>query len=78
MKINMKKVNRGSQLDHSDVSEIIQMALSDHVTFDDIFAQFGLKESDVKKIMRSNLKTGSYKAWRNRVREFSAKREFYK
>ena len=78
MNTDIKKVNRESQLDQSDVSEIIQMALSDHITFDDIFTQFGLKENDVKKIMRNNLKTGSYRTWRKRVREFSARREFYK
>ena len=78
MNTGIKKVNRAFQLDQSDVSEIIQMALSDHIAFDDIFTQFGLKENDVKKIMRNNLKTGSYRTWRKRVREFSARREFYK
>ena len=78
MNTDIKKVNREFQLDQSDVSEIIQMALSDHIAFDDIFTQFGLKENDVKKIMRNNLKTGSYRSWRKRVREFSARREFYK
>ena len=78
MKIDIKKVNHEFHLDQSDVSEIIQMALSDHVAFDDIFTQFGLKENDVKKIMRNNLKTGSYRSWRKRVREFSSRREFYK
>jgi uncharacterized protein (TIGR03643 family) len=78
MNTDIKKVNRAFQLDQSDVSEIIQMALSDHIAFDDIFTQFGLKENDVKKIMRNNLKTGSYRTWRKRVREFSARREFYK
>ena len=78
MNTDIKKVNRTFQLDQSDVSEIIQMALSDHIAFDDIFTQFGLKENDVKKIMRNNLKTGSYRTWRKRVREFSARREFYK
>ena len=78
MNTDIKKVNREFQLDQSDVSEIIQMALSDHIAFDDIFTQFGLKENDVKKIMRNNLKTGSYRTWRKRVREFSARREFYK
>ena len=78
MTIDVKQVNRKFQLDQSDVSEIIQMALSDHITFNEIFTQFGLKENDVKKIMRNNLKIGSYRSWRKRVREFSARREFYK
>ena len=37
---------------HDDLSEIIQMALSDHVTFSEIETQYGLKEDQVKKIMR--------------------------
>jgi uncharacterized protein (TIGR03643 family) len=54
------------------------MALSDHVSFTDITGQYGLLEKDVVKIMRANLKKGSYKAWRKRVNEFGARREFYK
>lgn len=62
----------------AELSEIIQMALSDHVQFADITGQYGLLEKDVVKIMRANLKKGSYKAWRKRVNEFGARREFYK
>ena len=35
-------------------------------------------KKDVKKIMRENLKSRSYKSWRKRVREFSDRREKYK
>ena len=62
----------------AELSEIIQMALSDHVSFKDITGQYGLLEKDVVKIMRANLKKGSYKAWRKRVNEFGTRREFYK
>lgn len=62
----------------SETSEIIEMALSDHVSFLDIQKQFGLRENDVKTLMRTNLKVRSYKAWRKRVREFSVRREHYK
>ena len=65
-------------LKQSDVSEIIQMALSDHIAFDDIYTQFGLNENAVKKIMRNNLKFSSYKAWRKRVSVFAKRRQFYK
>ena len=78
MKIALQKVNRELQLSQSDISEIIQMALSDHVAFDDIYSLFGLKETDVKKIMRKNLKLASYKTWRKRVQSFAKRREFYK
>ena len=54
------------------------MALSDHASFQQIEALYGLKESDVKRLMRQNLKPGSYKAWRRRVRTFSDRRAHYK
>lgn len=43
-------------------SDIVQMALSDHVLFGDIAEQYGLSEKQVKALMRATLKTGSYKA----------------
>ena len=66
------------QICNEELSEIIEMALSDHVRFEDIKSQYGLNESQVKKLMRQNLKTGSYKTWRSRVRKFGSRREFYK
>ena len=61
-----------------DIHEIIEMALSDHTSFQQIEALYGLKESDVKRLMRQNLKPGSYRAWRRRVRIFSDRRAHYK
>lgn len=65
-------------LEPSEISEIIEMALSDHISFGQIQSQYGLQENEVKKIMKTNLRVGSYKAWRKRVREFSSRREHYK
>ena len=65
-------------LQPEEVSDIIQMALSGHVSFTNIEKIYGLKESQVVRLMRSNLKTGSYRAWRKRVHEFGTRREFYK
>ena len=62
----------------SQKSEIIELALSDHATFDNIKSIYGIGEKDVKKLMRENLKSRSYKSWRKRVREFSDRREKYK
>ena len=62
----------------SEKSEIIELALSDHVSFNSIKLIYGISEDDVKKLMRDNLKPRSYKSWRNRVREFSDRREKYK
>ena len=60
------------------ISDIVQMALSDHVSFGDIKEQYGLSENQVKGLMRATLKTGSYKAWRKRVRTFGDRRAVYK
>ena len=62
----------------SEKSEIIELALSDHATFDNIKSIYGIGEKDVKKLMRENLKSRSYKTWRKRVREFADRREKYK
>ena len=54
-------------LKNSDIDRIIEMAWEDRTTFDSIEYQFGLKEQDVKQLMRENLKSSSYKLWRKRV-----------
>lgn len=60
------------------IAEIIEMALSDHVSFDQLRAVHGLAPNEVKALMMQQLKRGSYVAWRKRVRAFSERREFYK
>lgn len=66
---------------HSDpaiLGEIIEMALSDHASFDHIRALHGLGPDEVKALMRQNLKPGSYRAWGSRVRAFADRREVFK
>ncbi len=60
------------------LNEVIQMALSDHDSFAAIRALHGLGPDAVKTVMRQNLKAGSYRAWRKRVRQFGDRRESYK
>ena len=60
------------------ISGIIEMALSDHVSFGDIERDYGLSEKHVKALMRDTLRTGSYRAWRKRVRTFGDRRAQYK
>ena len=71
-------MSKTPQINPAHVSDIIQMALSDHVSFQDIRREYGIAEKDVKALMRDNLKTGSYRAWRKRVRTFGDRRETYK
>jgi uncharacterized protein (TIGR03643 family) len=59
-------------------SEVIEMALSDHTSFDAIKMLHGLSADEVKALMRANLKSGSYRAWRKRVRDFGDRRASYK
>jgi uncharacterized protein (TIGR03643 family) len=66
------------ELTQAQTSEIVEMALSDHVSFAAITLQYGISADQVKAIMRSTLKPGSYRAWRKRVRTFGDRREQYK
>lgn len=57
----MKKISE------SDLSRIIEMAWEDRTPFEAIEYQFGLKENDVREIMRKEMKLSSFKMWRKRV-----------
>ena len=59
---NMKEFNK------EEINRIIEMAWEDRTPFSAIEFQFGIKENDVRKIMRSNLKESSFKRWRERVK----------
>ena len=65
-------------LSPDQISDVIQMALSDQISFEHIQQQYGLREKEVKTLMRNNLRRGSYQAWRKRVRDFGSRRAFYK
>jgi uncharacterized protein (TIGR03643 family) len=60
------------------LGEVIDMALSDHVSFTAIKDLFGLDENQVKTIMRAHLRPARYRAWRDRVQAFGDRRAFYK
>lgn len=64
--------------DATILSEIVEMALSDHVSFEQIRAQHGLGPDQVRALMRACLKPGSYRAWRKRLRAFGDRRAVYK
>ena len=50
-----------------DISRIIEMAWEDRTPFEAIELQFGLKENEVREIMRREMKSSSFKMWRERV-----------
>ncbi len=54
---------------------IIEMAWEDRTTFESIEMQFGLKQEDVIKLMRKELKASSFKLWRERTKGRATKHE---
>jgi len=60
--VNLKELTTG------DISAVIQMAWEDRTTFVTIMERIGISESDVIKIMRSELKPDSFKLWRQRMK----------
>ena len=60
--VNLKELTTG------DISAVIQMAWEDRTTFETIMERIGISESDVIKIMRSELKPDSFKLWRKRMK----------
>lgn len=73
--MNKNSVMRAESMVFSEIEldRIIEMAWEDRTPFEAIKFQFGLAESDVKVLMKSELKLGSYKLWRKRVENCKTK-----
>lgn len=54
-------------LTEADISRIIEMAWEDRTPFEAVEQAYGLSEQEVIKLMRKELKQGSFKTWRARV-----------
>jgi uncharacterized protein (TIGR03643 family) len=65
--IDQSPINTTKQLTASDINRVIEMAWEDRTPFEAIKQQFNLRESDVKQLMKKQLRPGSYVAWRKRV-----------
>ena len=72
--IEIKIITR--HFDTAEVDRIIEMAWEDRTPFEAIDFQFNLKEKEVIKLMRSNLKISSFKIWRKRVSGRKSKHGF--
>ena len=59
----------------ASTSEIIALAWADDVSFDKIKRDTGMAEGEVIRLMRGNLKPGSFKIWRARVSGRKTKHE---
>ena len=54
--------------DEYSIDRVIEMAWEDRTPFEAIEYQFGIKENEVREIMRQNLKRSSFELWRKRVK----------
>lgn len=52
---------------NADIDRIIEMAWEDRTPFEAIELQYGLKENDVRELMRKHMKPASFRMWRKRV-----------
>lgn len=51
-----------------DFDRIIEMAWEDRTPFEAIEIQFGLRQQDVIRLMRQEMKPSSFKMWRQRTK----------
>lgn len=63
-------------LSEKELNQVIALAWCDKTTFEMIYDQTGLSHDEVKKIMKTYLKPGSYKKWRERVKTISNKHTY--
>ncbi|MDP5014379.1 MAG: TIGR03643 family protein [Schleiferiaceae bacterium] len=56
-----------NELSEADIDRVIAMAWEDRTPFEAIYAQFGLRENDVRALMRKHMKASSFRMWRERV-----------
>ena len=59
-----QKINN---LSDAEANAVVRMAWEDRTTFDQIKKLTGLSEAEVVKLMRRELKPGSFRLWRKRV-----------
>ena len=54
-------------MDQDNLNRIIEMAWEDRTPFDVIYKEFDITQNELERLMRNNLKPGSFKLWRKRV-----------
>ena len=59
----------------SDTSRIIEMAWEDRTSLDAILRVYGLNESNLKLLMKKELKPKSYTLWRERMKNSNLRHE---
>lgn len=61
----MKKTKQ--KLSAEVIDAVVRLAWHDYTTFETIEKRFGLSEPDVIRLMRREMKPGSFRLWRERV-----------
>jgi uncharacterized protein (TIGR03643 family) len=64
-----------TELTAEQTDRIIEMAWEDRTPFEAILAQFGLKENEVIRLMRCEMKPSSWRMWRARVQGRATKHQ---
>ena len=60
--------DEGPDLQPDVIDRVIEMAWEDRTPFEAIEMQFGLKENQIRAIMRKHMKRSSFHMWRKRVK----------
>ena len=60
-------MKKNTDFNSQQIDRIIEMAWEDRTPFDAIKLQFGIKEEEVIRLMRSEMKSSSFRMWRARV-----------
>ena len=60
-------MKKQSSLSAEQIDRIIEMAWEDRTPFDAISNQFGVSEREVIDLMRNQMKSSSFRLWRERV-----------
>lgn len=66
--MSKKMSSRIRGLTAGDISAVIQMAWEDRTSFETIKTRSGLCEAEVVQVMRTHLRTSSFKMWRVRTK----------
>lgn len=62
-------------MDEDSINRIIEMAWEDRTPFEAIEMQYGLKENQVRALMRRHMKRSSFHMWRKRVKGRTTKHQ---
>lgn len=63
-----KSLTKINALSEADISAVIQLAWEDRTSFETIEQRLGVCEAEIIRIMRQELKSGSFQLWRKRMK----------